>query len=205
MILVKLAIILACSLANNIDSPFFTHKNNTTQTCPIASPCDDLNSSINALNLILIPSLIGTACCTLTSSSFFIFKSRQRLQGIRASLWCIFVFWVHILLACSLYMNSHKAHAYVWILHSTCLTLYDFASLLPTQGLLPHLGIISTIIFAYLFGPPAGLVPFHSTSHAQCGWSLHLLALLGIESIHASLSSLSNLVQFAVLRMSFLE
>lgn len=202
-ILPKVALLLACSLANNQDSPFYKPQPNVTSS-QCQRPCQDIEDSIQTPYLVLIPFALGVSTCVITIT-YILFQAKAKPTGISATLWAVFILWAHVLISSQLYQNSHRAQAYVWSLHSTCQTLLEFGSLLRSNNILPSLGILSTVTFAWLMGPPVGLIGWHSQYHAQCGWSLHCLALIGIESAHSCISFFMQLVHYVVFRLSVLD
>ena len=200
-ILAKISLLLACSLAHNRDSPLLNHTLNKTATNACQRPCQDIEDSMQTPYLILLPTALGVSTCILTLSTIMLLRAKTKPKGVSATLWAVFLFWIHFLITSTLYQNSQRAQAYVWSLHATSQTLFEYGSLLHSQNPLPAFGILSTTIFAWLFGPPVSLVSWHSHYHAQCGWSLHCLALIGIETVNSLLSSILQLVQFLALRL----
>ena len=44
-----------------------------------------------------------------------------------------------------------------------------------------NLGAMCVALFAWQLGPSVGLAAWYSKGDALCGWSVHLIAVLGVE------------------------
>ena len=198
LILHKLSIILSSTLAhnnsgrwlvmdagnNNNNNTSSNTTNFTTATC--TDPCAELNKAIQSEILALVPYAIAVAFSLIAVLPTLVLKGKHKILGIKSYLWVLFQLWVHLLLT-HLIFTRDKAQAYVWALHSTSHVLSVWR---PKRGILrcqmlhfacTNLGAMCVALFAWQLGPSVGLAAWYSKGDALCGWSVHLIAVLGVE------------------------
>ena len=189
LILHKLSIIISSTLAHNnsgrwLDGGYSSSNNTNSSTC--TDPCAELNKAIQSEILAIVPSAIAITCSLVAVLPTLVLKSKHKILGIKSYLLVLFQLWVHLLLAHFLY-SKDKAQAYVWALHSTSHVLTSWT---PKRGILrfpglhyicTNLGSMCVSLYAWQLGPPVGLAAWYSKGDALCGWSVHLVAVLGVE------------------------
>ena len=214
LVLSKLSIILSSTLAhnnnNNISGRLWGW--DVSESSPLPSspdlnstscndPCADLNEAIQSKNLTMIPTAIALVCSLLAILPTLVLNSKHKVLGVKSYLWVLLQLWVFLLITHYLYtQRKDKAQAYVWALHSSSHVL---ASWNPKKGVIKHAGLhyfISTLgaacvgLFAWQFGPSVGLAAWYRNRDALCGWSVHLVAVLGVELAQWVLSPLEALI-----------
>ena len=193
----KISVIMACSLASrdhktDAISKLIYHEiqvfNDTDGAC--GRPCGDIERSIKSNLIVLIPVGLSVTFWLLASMPTILLRSKSRVQGIKSCVWGIFLLWVHMIIGYLWFKGGHRAQGYVWALHSTCqvLSLWGGSGSkgLTYPGLhkvITCLGVTSITSFAWYIGPPVGLAAWYNGSHAQCGWSVHLVAVIGVELV----------------------
>jgi hypothetical protein len=147
--------------------------------------------------MVLIPLGIALFFSIVRAIPILIFRSRHKVQGIRGCLWVLIQLWVHLIIT-YLFFLFDKPQAYVWALHSASYILTTWQSkrdIYPGfQRLASLLGVWCVGLFAWQFGPPVGLAAWYSKSDAQCGWKVHLTAVLGVELVESVLWPWETLV-----------
>ena len=202
LVLSKLSIILSSSLAHNnsgrmmewmekthLSPPLPETDNNTLDAgnSSCADPCADLNHAIHGELLVLIPTVIALVFSLLAVLPTLVQKSRTRIQGIKSYLWVLLQVWVHLLIAHYLFtQRKDKAQAYVWALHASSHVLFAWEPKKVVRyprlhSVLTMAGAASVGLFAWQFGPAVGLAAWFRRGDALCGFTVHLVAILGIE------------------------
>jgi hypothetical protein len=208
LVLSKLSVILSSTLAHHNNSGSLQQlweeggpspDNSTSSSCN--DPCADLNAAIQSEILTIIPSGIALACSLLAILPTLVLKSKHKVLGIKSYLWVLLQLWVFLLITHFLYtQRKDKAQAYVWALHSSTHVLASWA---PKKGAVKNatlhyivttLGAACVGLFAWQFGPSVGLAAWYSKRDALCGWSVHLVAVLGVELTQWMLSPLEALI-----------
>ena len=197
LVLSKLSIILSSSLAHNNDSGrlwgnwTMIGKTNHSEepNAPNATcndPCADLNKAIQHEALVLAPIGLALLFGLAAALPTLLCRSKHRIAGVKSFLWVLMQLWVYLLIAHFLYVQrKDRAQAYVWALHSASHSLASWAPARKVMGslhwLLTSLGAACVSLFAWQYGPPVGLAAWYRKGDALCGWSVHLLAVLGVE------------------------
>ena len=210
LVLSKLSIILCSTLAHNnsgreewgewmlwmewvqgipLPSPL-PETNNGTDSVTNSSctnPCADLNHAIHSELLVLIPTGIALAFTLLAIFPTLVQKSRNRVQGIKSYLWVLVQLWIHLLITHYLFtLRKGRPQAYVWALHSASHILFAW----KPKGLVRHpklhyvlttAGAACVGLFAWQCGPGGGLAAWYRRGDALCGFTVHLVAILGVE------------------------
>jgi hypothetical protein len=171
----------------------------TNASC--TDPCADLNEAIHSELLVLLPTGIGLVCSLLAVLPTLIQRSKNRVMGIKGYLWVLLQLWLHLLITHYLFtQRKDKAQAYVWALHSASHVLSSWA---PRRGTVKHpglhyamttIGAVSVALFAWQIGPGVGLAAWYRKGDALCGWSVHLVAVLGVEVVQWVLSPVESLI-----------
>ena len=204
IILSKLSVILSSTLAhnNNVSGRWGNASNITSNLTEISTcndPCADLNQAIHSEVLALVPFGIAVLCSLIAVLPTLILKGKHKILGIKSYLCVLFQLWVHLLLTHYLFTRD-KAQAYVWALHSTS---HILASWKPKGAVLrcplvhyvcANLGAMGVSCFAWQLGPSVGLAAWYSKGDALCGWSVHLIAVLGVELVQWLMSPVELLV-----------
>jgi hypothetical protein len=188
LVLSKLSIILSSSLAHNNSGSAVGSVNQTdasnSSTCP--DPCAALGRSVQDEGVALAPLGIALVFCVFSALPVLVLRSKHRVLGIKSFLWVLVQLWVH-LLATHFLFTQDRAQAYVWGLHSASHVLASWA---PRRGVLDYPGLhwVATTVgascvslYAWQFGPAVGLAAWFRKGDALCGWSVHLVAVLGVE------------------------
>lgn len=148
---------------------------------------------------MLLPTGIALLCSCLVVLPTFLWKSKGRVQCIKVYLWVQLQLWVHLLISHHLFTyRKDRAQAYVWALHSASHVLFCWApgkSSNPGHSCMTALGCVSVGLFAWQLGPGVGLAAWHRSGDALCGWSVHLVAVLGVEVVQWVLAVLMSVVQ----------
>jgi hypothetical protein len=196
LVLSKLSIILSSSLAHNNDPgrlwgnwtinapPSTNHSEEPNGTCH--DPCADLNKAIQHETLVLAPLGIALLFGLAAALPTLLCRSKHRIAGVKSFLWVLVQLWVCLLITHFLYVQrKDKAQAYVWALHSASHALASWTPakrvLSGAHWVLTSLGAACVSLFAWQYGPPVGLAAWFRKGDALCGWSVHLLAILGVE------------------------
>ena len=211
LILHKLSIILSSTLAHDNSGRWVwngvnnnnNNNNNTNNSSGNAStctdPCAELNKAIQSEILAMVPSAIAITFSLVAVLPTLVLKGKHKILGIKGYLWVLLQLWVHLLLTHFLY-SKDKAQAYVWALHSTSHVLSSWK---PRKGVLrcpglhyicTNLGAMCVALFAWQLGPSVGLAAWFSRGDALCGWSVHLVAVLGVELAQWLLSPVELLI-----------
>jgi len=199
LILSKLSIILSSTLAHNNNSGRWGNETLNNSSC--TDPCADLNQAISSEALTLVPTGIALVGSFIAVLPTLVLRSKTRVSGIKSYLWVLFQLWVNLLITHYLFtQRKDRAQAYVWALHSASHVL---ASWTPKKGIMKHAGLhfVSTTLgavcvglFAWQFGPAVGLAAWFRKGDALCGWSVHLVAVLGVELAQWVLSPVEFLI-----------
>jgi hypothetical protein len=209
LVLPRLSIIISSSLAQN---PFvglygwsestafktnplnFSDKNETNTTesnTPLScsDPCSNLQTLVSH-SMVLIPLGIALLFFVVGALPALLLRSRYRVYGVRSCLWVLIELWIHLLISYFWFtFKGDRAQAYVWVLHASA---YILATWQPRKGVMQYPGLqraaslvgISCVgLFAWQFGPPVGLAAWYRRSDAQCGWAVHLTAVIGVELV----------------------
>ena len=90
--------------------------------------------------------------------------------------------------------------AYSWSLHSSGISMLSFFPKRAIVGnrviyvLTPLICVACICLYAWRRGPPVGIAPWISGDQAQCGWMVHLVAVLGSDLLAYLLSPLGALL-----------
>jgi hypothetical protein len=197
LVLSKLSIILSSTLAHNNSGrlewvwggEFKPNVTDFNSSC--ADPCADLNNSIQGEALVLAPTAIVVLFSLAAILPTLVTKSKNKVLGIKSYLWVLLQLWVYLLVAHYLYTTrKDRAQAYVWALHSTSHVLSSWSPKRGSAVVMKHptlhcalttLGAACVSLFAWQVGPGVGLAAWYSKGDALCGWSVHLIAVLGVE------------------------
>jgi hypothetical protein len=211
LVISKLSIIMSSSLAQNSFVGFYgwvggedtqrkpepfnhTNRNETNVTNAnnygsCSDPCAELQSLVNHA-MLLIPFGITLLFFIVGALPVLFLRSRHRVYGVRSCLWVLIELWVHLLISYSWFtFKGDRAQAYVWVLHASA---YILATWQPKKGIMQYPGLQKAVslagigglgLFAWQLGPPVGLAAWYRRSDAQCGWAVHLTAIIGVELI----------------------
>ena len=204
LILSKLSVILSSTLAHHNNSGRLQQlwgEPSPDNSTSCNDPCADLNAAIQSEVLTLMPTGIALVCSLLAILPTLILKSKHKVLGVKSYLWVLLQLWVFLLVTHYLYtQRKDKAQAYVWALHSSTHVLACWA---PKKGVIKHatlhyiittLGAACVGLFAWQFGPSVGLAAWFRKGDALCGWSVHLVAVLGVELAQLMLSPFEALI-----------
>jgi hypothetical protein len=189
------------SVSNISGSKSSNHPNSNTTTCSVhPDPCAELQNSVSH-GMVLIPIGISLFFFIIGALPTMFMRSRYRVWGVRNCLWVLIELWINLLISYIWFtLKEDKAQAYVWALHSSS---HILASWNPRKGVIPYPGLqkIASLagvgcvaLFAWQFGPPVGLAAWHRKSDAQCGWAVHLTAVIGVELVEWILGPLECVV-----------
>ena len=164
--------------------------NPNASTCSVhPDPCAELQDSVSHL-MALIPLAIALMFFIVGALPTLLLRSRHRVLGVRSCLWVLIELWIHLLISYTWFMlKEDRAQAYVWALHAAAHVL---ASWRPRTRVIPYPGLQTlaslagvgcVALFAWQFGPPVGLAAWNRRSDAQCGWAVHLTAVIGVELV----------------------
>jgi hypothetical protein len=140
--------------------------------------------------MVLVPLGIALLFLIIGALPTLLLKCRHRVHGVRSCLWVLIELWIHLLLSFIWFtLRGDRAQAYVWAIHSAA---HILASWQPKRGVMPYpglqkaaslAGIAGLGLFAWQFGPAVGLAAWYRRSDAQCGWAVHLTAVIGVEFV----------------------
>ena len=194
-VLGKFSVILATSLAKGPPLP-----SNSSCRTNISKPCYDLEQNIE-MDLVISPLAIATTAWAVASLPVFFMGFRSKIQGIRCCLWALLQIWAHMLMCCYLfYGQTERAQAYVWSLHASVNVLSTWR---PARNVLRYEGLqrVACVLgcgalstFAWHGGVALGLVGWSHGIQAQCGWTVHLIACLGVDAVQWLLAPIGGLV-----------
>ena len=204
-VLTRISIIICSSLAQH-QSTIINGSNNSNNnisnssdqpTCKETNPCGELQAAVSH-SIILIPLGIALLFSTIGALPVLLCRSKYQVKGVRSCLWVLIELWIHLIITYLLFQYD-KAQAYVWALHSSAqiLTAWQSKDRAPYPGLqklICVLGVWCIGLFAWQHGPPVGLAAWYSDSDAQCGWKVHLTAVIGVEFVGWVLAPLEALV-----------
>jgi hypothetical protein len=138
--------------------------------------------------MVLAPFAIALISFIVGSLPTVFLRSRYRVFGVRSCIWVLIELWIHLSIAFSWFiLDENRAQAYAWALHSST---YILSSWQPRKNVIVHCGlqrIVSSVgaacvvLFAWHFGPPIGIAAWDRHSDAQCGWIVHLTAVMGVD------------------------
>ena len=199
LVLSKVSVILSSSLAHNNSGRWVgvNQTNETNSTC--SDPCAELGRSVQDEAVVLAPLGIALAFCILAALPALVVRSKHRVMGIKSFLWVLVQLWVH-LVGTHVIFTQDRAQAYVWGLHSAAHVLASWA---PRRGVLDYpglhwfatsVGASCVSLYAWQFGPAVGLAAWFRKGDALCGWSVHLVAVLGVELAQWVLSPVEMLL-----------
>lgn len=173
----------------------------TGSTCALhTDPCTELQTLVSHA-MVLVP--LGLALIFVLAGALptLLLKSRYRVYGVKSCMWVLIELWVHLLISFAWFMlNGDRAQAYVWALHSSTYVLTTWQ---PRKSVINHPGLqkmasltgaACVALFAWHLGPPVGLAAWSRRSDAQCGWKVHLTAVVGVELVEWALGPLEWIV-----------
>ena len=188
------------SLNNNFN---LNHKLNdsTGSTCSLhTDPCIELQNLVSHA-MVLMPLAIALISFIIGSLPTILLRSRYRVLGVRSCMWVLIELWIHLLISFAWFtLKGDRAQAYVWALHSST---YVLSSWHPRKHVMVHPGLqkmaslagaAGVALFAWHFGPPVGLAAWNRRTDAQCGWAVHLTAVIGVELLEWGLGPLEWIV-----------
>ena len=188
--------------ASNTSNPKSSnHHNSNASTCSVhPDPCAELQNLVSH-GMVLIPIGIALFFFIVGALPTMFLRSRYRVWGVRNCLWVLIELWIHLLISYIWFtLKEDRAQAYVWALHSSS---HILASWQPRKGVMPYpgiqtlsslAGVVCVALFAWQFGPPVGLAAWHRRSDAQCGWAVHLTAVIGVGLVEWVLGPLECVV-----------
>lgn len=209
----RILLIVACTLAGGSSSAFerpsnVTNATNTTMTTVVSDndsstchvPCALLQKQVEVSH-IAYPFLISSTSWAFMTFGSVLFKTKHRSLVVRALFWpikflCISIWIAYVIL----YFKKDKVMAYSWSLHSSGISMLSFSPKRAIVGnrvvyvLTPLICVVSICLYAWRRGPPVGIAPWISGDQAQCGWMVHLVAVLGSDLLAYLLSPLGALL-----------
>lgn len=198
LVLPRLSVIVSSSLAQTLPGVPNRTVDHEGTCANLLNPCTELHDSVNH-TMVLVPFGIALLFFTVGALPVMLLRCRHRVLGVRSCLWVLIELWVH-LMATHIMFRFDRAQAYVWALHAA---VHVLASWQPRRGVMPYpglqravslAGVCAVAVYAWQYGPPVGLAAWYSRTDAQCGWKVHLTAVIGMELIGGVLWPLEGAV-----------
>ena len=178
-----------------------SESNTTFPTCAVhPDPCGELQNSVSH-SMVLFPLGIALIFLVVGALPTLLSRSRYRVLGVRSCLWVLVELWIHLTISFLWFMlKGDRAQAYVWALHSSAHVLSSWQ---PRKRVIPYPGLqlfaslagsACVALFAWQFGPSVGLAAWNRRIDAQCGWAVHLTAVIGVDLVEWGLGPLELVV-----------
>lgn len=190
----KILLIVACTLAGARVERLEARSDE--ESCH--APCSALQAAVRIYD-VLVPFCISTICWWLMATAALVLRIRHKAYAMRALLWPIIFICVSLWIAYALFsIRQDRPLAYAWSLHASVTGLIAFT---PSKSLVaqPFLYAASPLVclaclcaYAREYGPPVGIAPWASGQQAQCGWMVHLIAVIGADLLAWVMSPLGR-------------
>jgi len=158
---------------------------NVSMQCS-SDPCKGLEPLVEAQQVVW-PVGIALAAWGVGALPVFVTGSRHRVLGIRGCLWTLGLLWGALVAGFALFSSGRRVQAYAWALHASMGVLAawreDHLRHAGLQRVARWLGMSGVCWYAWQYGPQLGVAGWLSSSQAQCGWAVHLLACLACDVV----------------------
>lgn len=196
----RILLIVACTLAGGKrgESGAASEQDSSNSTCPVG--CASLQKHVD-VGHIVFPFLLSFCFWAFMTLLSVLFKAKHRSLVVRALFWPVnflcFSLWIAYAL---LQFKQDKVMAYAWSLHASGIGMLSFS---PKRIIVryravyfgtPVLCAACICLYAWSRGPPVGIAPWIGGDQAQCGWMVHLVAVLGSDLLAYLLSPLGALL-----------
>jgi hypothetical protein len=196
----RILLIVACTLAGGKrgepDSAF--EQNSSNFTC--SAGCASLQRQVNTGHVVF-PFVISFCFWAFMTVLSVLFKAKHRSLVVRALFWPVNFLCLSLWIAYYiLHFHQDKVMAYAWSLHASGIGMLSFS---PKKIIVRYRTIyhgtpvvcsVCICLYAWSRGPPVGIAPWIGGNQAQCGWMVHLVAVLGSDLLAYLLSPLGALL-----------
>ncbi len=148
-------------------------------------PCSLLGAQLRVQHLAY-PCILALCACLASVLPTFVGRGRYKVLGIRSCLWPVLWLWVCLLVSYGLFARE-RVFGFAWMLHSSAHVLAvwqppeRFLVYGWLQPILCLVGAVSIWFYAWGTGGPLSLICWRTGAQSQCGWSAHLVAVLGVD------------------------